>query len=105
MHLLYPSMFFIFFEGPVVQSTIVEGVKSLVKSFTQHWVNVEDLKVLMLDFGGAFTLFVPNMEGNFFNVCTTEVEVQVKPTSDGTNLTYMKFVFQSPILELSLIHI
>ena len=92
--------YIICFAGPVVQSTIVEGVKSLVKSFTQHWVNVEDLKVLMLDFGGAFTLFVPNMEGNFFNVCTTEVEVQVKPTSDGTNLTYMKFVFQSPILEI-----
>ena len=54
----------------------------------------------MLDFGGAFTLFIPNMEGNFFQTCTTEVEVQVKPISNGTDLTYMKFVFQSPAMEI-----
>merc|ERR1712223_623451 len=86
--------------GPSVQSAAAEGVKSLEKSFTQHWVSIEDIRVLMLDFGGAFTLFVPNMANNIFNVCTTEVEVQVKPTSDGRDLTYMKFVFQAPPLEI-----
>ena len=94
------TQLFRIFLGPRVQSATAEGVKSLVKSFTQHWVSIEDLRVLMLDFGGAFTLFVPNMENNCFHVCTTEVEVQVKPTTDGRNLTYMKFVFQAPPLEI-----
>ena len=36
-----------------------------------------------------------------FRVNTTEVEVQVKPGSNGQQFTFMRFVFRSPLIELS----
>ena len=39
-----------------------------------------------------------DVEGNSFNACTAEVEILLKHY--GMDLTYMKFVFQSPIVEI-----
>ena len=88
-----------FILGPQAQPATTNGTKFLKKSFTQHWVGIEDLKVLMLDFK-AFQLFVPNMRNNYFHVCTTEVAVQVNTTQHGRNDTCLIFRFLAPPLEL-----
>ena len=55
--------------------------------------------MLLLDFGGSFTLLIPN--GTAFSNNTVTVEVQKRETSNGQPLTFMKFAFPSPPLELS----
>ena len=57
------------------------------------------LKVLLLDFGGSFTLLIPN--GNAFTGNTVQCEVEKRETTRGQPLTFMKFAFSSPPLELS----
>ena len=57
------------------------------------------LKVLLLDFGGSFTLLIPN--GNAFTANTVQCEVEKRETTRGQPLTFMKFAFSSPPLELS----
>ena len=57
------------------------------------------LKVLLLDFGGSFTLLIPN--GTVFADNTVTVEVQKRETTNGQPLTFMKFVFNNPTSELS----
>ena len=57
------------------------------------------LKVLLLDFGGSFTLLIPN--GNVFTGNTVQCEVEKRETTRGQPLTFMKFAFSSPPLELS----
>ena len=48
------------------------------------------------------------MENNYFHVRTAEIEVEVRPASDGKDVIYMKFTFQAhpdevvaPVLENS----
>ena len=66
----------------------------------QHWIVVGGtLKVLLLDFGGSFTLLIPN--GNAFTGNTVQCEVEKRETTRGQPLTFMKFAFSSPPLELS----
>ena len=46
--------------GALVESTIMNSV---TREFSQHWIIVgKDLRVLLLDFDGAFTLLIPNVE-------------------------------------------
>ncbi len=46
--------------GALVQSTIMNSV---TREFTQHWIIVgKDLRVLLLDFDGSFTLLIPNVD-------------------------------------------
>ena len=69
-------------------------------SLLQHWIVVGGtLKVLLLDFGGSFTLLIPN--GNAFTGNTVQCEVEKRETTRGQPLTFMKFAFASPPLELS----
>ena len=55
--------------------------------------------MLLLDFGGSFTLLIPN--GTVFADNTVTVEVQKRETTNGQPLTFMKFVFNNPTSELS----
>ena len=72
------------------------------RSFTQHWIVVgRHLRVLLLDFDGKFTLLIPNIEmGKAFRINKAEVEVQTRDLEGGHKLTFMKFIFQSPQLEI-----
>ena len=75
------------------------------------------LRVLLLDFDGKFTLLIPNIElGKAFRINKADVEVtcnkwlsspspwwsqvQTKELEGGHKLTFMKFTFQSPALEI-----
>ena len=59
------------------------------------------LRVLLLDFDGKFTLLIPNIEmGKAFRINKAEVEVQTRDLEGGHKLTFMKFIFQSPQLEI-----
>ena len=74
-------------------------------------------RVLLLDFDGKFTLLIPNIElGKAFRINKADVEVhfhsslktflqcllqvQTKELEGGHKLTFMKFTFQSPALEI-----
>ena len=72
------------------------------RSFTQHWIMVgKRLRVLLLDFDAKFTLLIPNIEpGKAFRINKADVEVQTKELEGGVKLTFMKFLFQSPQLEI-----
>ena len=72
------------------------------RSFTQHWIQVaKRLRVLLLDFDGKFTLLIPNIEvGKAFRINKADVEVQTKDLESGHKLTFMRFIFQSPQLEI-----
>ena len=55
----------------------------------------------MLDFDGKFTLLIPNIEvGKAFRINKADVEVQTKDLESGHKLTFMRFSFQSPQLEI-----
>ena len=59
------------------------------------------LRVLLLDFDAKFTLLIPNIEpGKAFRINKADVEVQTKELEGGVKLTFMKFLFQSPQLEI-----
>ena len=59
------------------------------------------LRVLLLDFDAKFTLLIPNIEpGKAFRINKADVEVQTKDLEGGHKLTFMKFLFQSPQLEI-----
>ena len=59
------------------------------------------LRVLLLDFDAKFTLLIPNIEpGKAFRINKADVEVQTKILEGGHKLTFMKFLFQSPQLEI-----
>ncbi|TRY77375.1 hypothetical protein TCAL_14770 [Tigriopus californicus] len=85
--------------GAVVQSTIVNNVS---KEFTQHWIIVgQDMRTLLLDFNGSFTLLIPNVEnGQAFRVNSTSMEIQSRSLSNGQKLTFMKFQFRDPPTEI-----
>ena len=54
-----------------------------------------------MDFDGKFTLLIPNIEmGKAFRINKAEVEVQTRDLEGGHKLTFMKFIFQSPQLEI-----
>ena len=90
-----------------LQSKSVKGREGVTicfisRSFTQHWIVVgRHLRVLLLDFDGKFTLLIPNIEmGKAFRINKAEVEVQTRDLEGGHKLTFMKFIFQSPQLEI-----
>lgn len=59
------------------------------------------IRVLLLDFDGSFTLLIPGVEpGKAFRSNQVNVEVQKKEINNG-HLTFMKFVFPSPSMEIS----
>ena len=64
----------------------------------QQWINVESRRVLLLDFGGSFNLYIPNMDPStgdqsIYRTNTTNIEVVLKKMSNGEKLTFMRFVF------------
>ena len=64
----------------------------------QQWINVESRRVLLLDFGGSFNLYIPNMDPStgdqsLYRTNTTNIEVVLKKMSNGEKLTFMRFVF------------
>ena len=59
------------------------------------------IKVLLLDFEGSFTLLIPNVEhGKAFRANSANVEVQRKDNGQQ-QLTFMKFTFSNPPMEIS----
>ncbi len=55
-----------------------------------------------MDFEGQFTLLIPNIKPNqSFTVNTTNVDVETKVINNGQKLTFFKFQFQSPALEVT----
>ena len=85
--------------GAIYNQTVESRV---TRDFTQHWIIVgKHLRVLLLDFDGKFTLLIPNIEpGKAFRIQKADVEVQTKELEGGHKLTFMKFTFQSPALEI-----
>ena len=68
----------------------------------QHWIVIGgQIKVLLLDFEGSFTLLIPNVEhGKAFRANSANVEVQRKDNGQQ-QLTFMKFTFSNPPMEIS----
>ena len=61
----------------------------------------KDLPVLLLDFSRSFSLLVPNIEaGKSFHSNNTSVEVLTKTLSSGQQITFMKFLFESPVITI-----
>ena len=59
-------------------------------------------RILMLDFGGSFNLLLPNVrEHQVFRTNSTDIEVQVRPMTNGQKLTFMRFVFRNPPTQIS----
>eukprot|EP00092_Neocalanus_flemingeri_P005869 GFUD01006317.1.p1 GENE.GFUD01006317.1~~GFUD01006317.1.p1 ORF type:complete len:3795 (+),score=856.15 GFUD01006317.1:678-11387(+) len=85
--------------GALYQQTVENRV---TRTFSQHWIIVgKHLRVLLLDFDAKFTLLIPNIElGKAFRINKADVEVQTKELEGGHKLTFMKFIFQSPALEI-----
>ena len=100
--------------GALYQQTVESRV---TRNFSQHWIIVgKHLRVLLLDFDAKFTLLIPNIElGKAFRInkvisagscdvlthySQADVEVQTKELEGGHKLTFMKFTFQSPALEI-----
>ena len=102
--------------GAVVRNTITaqqqqQQPQSHSKTFTQRWISADGSssaaagvpgtnRILVLDFGGSFNLFIPNMDGagagrdhSLFRTNTTNIEVVLKKMSNGAELTFMRFVF------------
>ena len=61
----------------------------------------KDLPVLLLDFSRSFSLLIPNIgTGKSFHSSNTTVEVLTKTLSSGQQITFMKFLFESPVLTI-----
>jgi hypothetical protein len=61
----------------------------------------KDLPVLLLDFSRKFSLLIPNIEpGKSFHSNNTSVEVLTKTLSSGQQISFMKFLFESPVLTI-----
>jgi len=79
----------------------VEDVPIESWSFSQHWIIVNKLRVLVLDFVGEFSLLIPNIElGKAFRVNQANVELEIKEIEGGLQVTFIKFAFESPRMEI-----
>ena len=86
---------------PFLNNCVLLYNKANSSSF-QHWIVIGgQIKVLLLDFEGSFTLLIPNVEhGKAFRANSANVEVQRKDNGQQ-QLTFMKFTFSNPPMEIS----